>query len=84
MYVTTIQERQLAACRDFYPTRDFSPFHQVVEVDDPLFTNADSKTRILGPFDVETLGWMVEMKAKYPEFRAIFGYDADGKQYVEF
>ena len=72
-YATSLQDRQLAACRDFYNFEPLIPM-SVIEVEEPL-----EKTRMYGPFSLEVMLWTRKMGSL-----VTMGWDANGKEYIEY
>ncbi len=77
-WMTSNQDRQLLALREWYEVREYPMIHSIIDtVNEPL-----ERTRIAGPFDLETVMWAARLfKQGFP---VTFGHDADGKEYVEF
>jgi hypothetical protein len=79
-YVTSIQERQMLAMRDFYPKeRKLRVIHEPTPLE---------KTRLYEPFDIETVRWLAKQFKNGGSLTAIvvkFGNDGEtGRGYIEF
>ena len=73
VWVTSIQDRQLAACGALMADEPMIPL-RIVHGEEPL-----EKTRLHGPFGVEVIAWVMKMGSL-----ATMGWDADGREYVEY
>ena len=78
LYVTSIQEREILACREFYyePKIRLTVMHGMP--DEPL-----EKTRIRGPFSAEVVSWYARLNTLAPQLIKL-GTDADGFDYIEY
>ncbi len=71
------QEIQLLACRSMLSREKLIPI-SIVEREEPL-----EKTRLFGPFDLETLAWVCKVREQHQSLIE-FGWDADGRSYIEY
>lgn len=79
-WMTSNQDRQILALREWYDVAEFPMINSIIDtINEPL-----EKTRIHGPFNLDTVEWVVRLKVHNPEFRVTFGHDADGREYLEF
>lgn len=72
----TLQDRQLQACRKLMVDEPLIPVTVVSEFE-PL-----EKTRLYGPFDLDTVAWVVKMRTQCPRFVTL-GQDENG-EYVQY
>lgn len=76
MEVTSIQERQLLACREFYGNN--GPKLRIVDADE-LFASRSERTRIYGPFDRGAMEWYRDNPF------VVLGFDSvKGKDFIEY
>ena len=76
VWVTSMQERQLAACEGLMRIEPLIPIRIVLQedVEMPL-----EKSRLYGPFSIEVVAWVNKVGSL-----AKMGWDADGREYVEY
>lgn len=72
----TMQDRQLQACRHLMREETLIPVTVISELE-PL-----EKTRLYGPFDLQTVAWVAKMSVQCPKL-IVFGQDEYG-EYVQY
>ena len=72
------QQRQVAACREFYTEADDKKLNRISILQD-VFEEPLEKTRIYGPFELDVVRWVLQAGSLV---RLIV--DADGKECIEY
>ncbi len=79
-YTTSMQERQLLACREYYSEQDKPCTRTYIreEMQEPL-----EKSRLYGPFSFEVVLFLQKLRT-WGISSVQFGWDVNGKEYVEY